>query len=48
MRGQKPTVLFLSTGNATRSMIAEGFLRSFTGDGFDVASAGVEPCGALG
>ena len=46
MTSQKPTVLFLSTGNATRSLIAEGFLRSLTGDRFDIASAGVEP-GAL-
>ncbi len=46
MTVQKTRVLFLSTGNATRSMIAEGFLRSLTGDRFDVASAGVEP-GAL-
>jgi arsenate reductase (thioredoxin) len=43
MTGQKLRVLFLSTGNATRSMIAEGFLRSLTGDRFDVASVGVEP-----
>jgi arsenate reductase len=43
MTSQKPTVLFLSTGNATRSLIAEGFLRTLTGDRFDVASAGVEP-----
>ena len=43
MTGQKPRVLFLSTGNATRSLIAEGFLRTLTGDRFDVASAGVEP-----
>lgn len=42
MTGQKRRVLLLSTANATRSLIAEGFLRSFTG-GFDVASAGVEP-----
>ncbi len=46
MTVQKTRVLFLSTGNATRSMIAEGFLRNLTGDRFDVASAGVEP-GAL-
>jgi arsenate reductase (thioredoxin) len=38
----KPKVLFLSTGNATRSLIAEGFLRSLTGDRFDVVSVGVE------
>jgi arsenate reductase (thioredoxin) len=43
MTGQKTRVLFLSTGNATRSLIAEGFLRTLTGDRFDVASAGVEP-----
>lgn len=43
MTGQKPKVLFLSTGNATRGLIAEGFLRTLTGDRFDVASAGVEP-----
>jgi arsenate reductase len=43
MTSQKPTVLFLSTGNATRSLIAEGFLRTLTGDRFDVASASVEP-----
>jgi arsenate reductase (thioredoxin) len=43
MKGQKPKVLFLSTGDATRSLIAEGFLRTLTGDRFDVTSAGVEP-----
>ena len=43
MTNHKPKVLFLSTGNATRSLIAEGFLRILTGDRFDVASAGVEP-----
>ena len=43
MAGQKPKVLFFSTGNATRSLIAEGFLRNLTGDRFDVASAAVDP-----
>jgi arsenate reductase len=43
MTGQRPKVLFFSTGNATRSLIAEGFLRNFTGDRFDVASAAVDP-----
>jgi arsenate reductase (thioredoxin) len=43
---RKSKVLFLSTGDATRSLIAEGFLRSLTGDRFDVMSVGVEP-GAL-
>jgi arsenate reductase len=42
MARHKPKVLFLSTGNATRSLIAEGFLRSFTGDQFDVASSAAE------
>jgi arsenate reductase len=43
MTTHKSKVLFLSTGDATRSLIAEGFLRSLTGDRFDVMSAGVEP-----
>jgi arsenate reductase len=42
MTRHKPKVLFLSTGNATRSLIAEGFLRNLTGDRFDVVSVGVE------
>jgi arsenate reductase len=28
----KPRILFLSTGDSTRSQIAEGFLRTFAGD----------------
>jgi arsenate reductase (thioredoxin) len=43
MTTHKAKVLFLSTGDATRSLIAEGFLRSLTGDRFEVASAGVKP-----
>lgn len=43
MKGQKPRVLFLSTGDATRSLIAEGFLRSLTSDRFEVASAESNP-----
>lgn len=43
MANHKSKVLFLSTGDATRSLIAEGFLRSLTGDQFDVVSAGVNP-----
>src|ERR1700688_4228810 len=43
MTTHKSKVLFLSTGDATRSLIAEGFLRSLTNDQFDVASAGVKP-----
>jgi arsenate reductase len=42
MTKHKPKVLFLSTGSATRSLIAEGCLRALTGDRFDVVSVGVE------
>ncbi len=42
MASHKLKVLFLSTGNATRSLIAEGFLRSLTGDRFDIVSVGIE------
>jgi len=40
---KKPKVLFLSTGNSTRSQMAEGFLRSLAGDRFEVLSAGIDP-----
>jgi arsenate reductase len=40
--GSKRRVLFLCTHNSARSQIAEGFLRSFAGDRFEVASAGTE------
>jgi len=39
----KQRVLFLCTGNSCRSQMAEGFLREFGGDAFEVASAGVDP-----
>jgi arsenate reductase (thioredoxin) len=42
---KKPKVLFLSTGNSTRSQIAEGYLRAMTDGQFVAASAGVEPGG---
>ncbi len=42
MTKQKPRVLFLSTGDATRSLIAESFLRTLTGNRFDIASSAVE------
>ena len=40
---KKPKILFLSTGNSNRSLMAEGFLRSLAGNSIDVASAGIEP-----
>jgi protein-tyrosine-phosphatase len=39
----KRRVLFLCTGNAARSQIAEGWLRHSAADAFDVESAGTEP-----
>ena len=43
MTAHKPKVLFLSTGNATRSLIAEGFLRTLAAGRFDITSVGAEP-----
>lgn len=39
----KPRVLFLCTGNACRSQMAEGFLRHLAHERFDVSSASTEP-----
>ena len=36
-------VLFLCTGNAARSQMAEGLARGFHGDEVDVVSAGSRP-----
>jgi arsenate reductase len=42
---KKPRVIFLCTGNAARSQMAEALLRIYAGDQFDVHSAGLDPRG---
>lgn len=39
------SVLFLCTGNACRSQMAEGWLRELAGDGIEALSAGTDPHG---
>jgi arsenate reductase (thioredoxin) len=41
--GLRRPVLFVCTGNAARSQMAEGWLRMYGHDYFDVQSAGTEP-----
>jgi arsenate reductase len=41
----KKRILFLCTGNAARSQMAEGLMRAHHGDAFDVFSAGSRPAG---
>lgn len=42
---KKRSVLFLCTGNACRSQMAEGWTRHLFGDSFEVFSAGIAPHG---
>jgi len=41
----KKRILFLCTGNAARSQMAEGLMRAFHGGAVDVVSAGSRPAG---
>lgn len=41
---RRKRVLFLCTGNACRSQMAEGWVRALKGDEFEAFSAGVAPC----
>ncbi len=45
MSTQKPCILFLCTGNACRSQIAEGWAKHLAGDGAEILSAGIEAHG---
>lgn len=41
----KQNILFLCTGNSARSQMAEGLMRQYAGERFEVYSAGLEPKG---
>ena len=43
MKEQKRRILFLCTVNSCRSQMAEGFMRHYYGDKFNVYSAGISP-----
>jgi protein-tyrosine-phosphatase len=43
MNGKHPTILFVSTGNAARSLMAEAIMRKIAGHRFSARSAGVQP-----
>lgn len=43
MAKKKKRILFLCTGNSSRSQMAEGFMRKYFGDIFEVFSAGINP-----
>ena len=42
---EKQKVPFLCTGNTARSQMAEGFLRKYAGEVYEVFSAGLETFG---
>jgi arsenate reductase len=42
---EKKRILFLCTGNAARSQMAEGLMRAYHGETFEVVSAGSRPAG---
>ena len=43
MNCEKPSILFVCTGNAGRSQMAQAMLRRLVGDEVEIESAGVEP-----